>query len=63
MGQDLKCCISTSKITSAMFNKNGKIYMVKKHLATLQTNLDTLLFVASYYVESYYRFLNTDHGS
>jgi hypothetical protein len=29
----------------------------------LQTNLDTLLFVASYYVVSYYRFLNTDPGA
>jgi hypothetical protein len=28
----------------------------------LQTNLETLLFVASYDVVSYYRFLNTDPG-
>jgi hypothetical protein len=27
-----------------MFNQNGKIYMMKKHLATLQTNRETLLF-------------------
>jgi hypothetical protein len=29
----------------------------KKHLATLQTNLETLLFVASYDVVSYCRLL------
>jgi hypothetical protein len=34
-------------MTSAMLNKNGEFSMVKKHLAMLQTNLDTLLFYSN----------------
>jgi hypothetical protein len=45
-----------------MFNKNGKIYMVKniwQHCKQIWTHC---FFVVSYDIVSYYRFLNTDPG-
>jgi hypothetical protein len=43
-----------------MFNQNGKIYMIKNIWQRCKQNWKHCFFVASYYVVSYYRFLNTD---
>jgi hypothetical protein len=43
-----------------MFNRNGKIYMVKNIWQRCKQIWTHCFFVASYYVVSYYRFLNTD---
>jgi hypothetical protein len=45
-----------------MFNKNGKIYIVKNIWQRWKQIWTHCFFVASNYVVSYYRFLNTDPG-
>jgi hypothetical protein len=42
-----------------MFNKNGKIWMIKNNAA----NKFRYTTVVTYYVVSYNRYLNTDPGS
>jgi hypothetical protein len=42
-----------------MFNKNGKIYMIKNIWQCCKQIWTHCFFVKSYYVVSYYRFLNT----
>jgi hypothetical protein len=58
-----KYVISTSKMTSVMFNNNGEIYMIKNIRQCLKTNLDTLLFCSNLLCLKLlhtYRFLNLD---
>jgi hypothetical protein len=43
-----------------MLNKNGKIHMVKNIWQRCKQIWTHCFFVASYYIVSYYRFLNTD---
>jgi hypothetical protein len=62
IGLDLKYWISTSKITSAMCNKNGKFYEMKNIWHRANKIWTHCFSVAIYYVASYYRFFNTDQG-
>jgi hypothetical protein len=43
-----------------MFNKNGKFYTMKNIWQCGKQIWTHCFFVASFYVVSYYRFLNTD---
>jgi hypothetical protein len=45
-----------------MLNKNGKIYMVKNIWQSCKQIWTHCFSVESYYVVSYYTFLNTDPG-